>query len=504
MRKPALCKLLHPFFLSADSIRVLPEEEIRAASGILLRDWCATAALFDADDDDECLEALLAWQATAPRPVPGTIGAHESDGGQRRVLPAPSSSLQPPVPLSEASCLDTPDLLLLSRFLPGGALPDGTSRRGVISALLHAGIIQERSLPPQGSTTSTVLDSTVRLGGSGTGPRTASDQGLRSSLRLVEQSDGSHAVIQSHVEDTRVLAMLTRDVPNRFSDLLGIQGKYGSDATCGNCQFFLHPDDRRLLGVQKSHLKFLLGLLFIMDFSSKSPSGTHLQAFNGLHGDRFRYVYQVHTALSRLARVLDSLTCASAGPFIFQPVLDPLLRMLQSGDICGLQRLPVDVVVDAVSEALMKMGHTARSSFSDSWSHDTLVRQLSAAATIDVSFVIQRASIASLTGNRDFREVPRKRFRSPSDESQRRHNHSNWDSRRPATDRHKRSSGHNVCLAALRKHLAITERGCEKAGCGFDHEIHKASKSTLLKAAESFYKADIRAKAVAAINDMNG
>ena len=48
MRKPALCKLLHPFFLSADSIRVLPEEEIRAASGILLRDWCATAALFDA------------------------------------------------------------------------------------------------------------------------------------------------------------------------------------------------------------------------------------------------------------------------------------------------------------------------------------------------------------------------------------------------------------------------------------------------------------------------
>ena len=61
-----------------------------------------------------------------------------------------------------------------------------------------------------------------------------------------------------------------------------------------------------------------------------------------------------------------------------------------------------------------------------------------------------------------------------------------------------------MCLAALRKHLAITERGCEKAGCGFDHEIHKASKSTLLKAAESFYKADIRAKAVAAINDMNG
>ena len=113
-----------------------------------------------------------------------------------------------------------------------------------ISVLLHAGIIQERSLPPQGSTTSTVLDSTVRLGGSGTGPRTASDQGLRSSLRLVEQSDGSHAVIQSHVEDTRVLAMLTRDVPNRFSDLLGIQGKYGSDATCGNCQFFLHHNSK--------------------------------------------------------------------------------------------------------------------------------------------------------------------------------------------------------------------------------------------------------------------
>lgn len=521
MRKPALCKLLQPFFLSVDALRMLPEEELRAASGILLRDWCATASLFDADDDDECLEALLTWRASySPPHASGSAGAPIRTGShsQREEVqqPIPKQQISPsstnlPLLLSEVTYLDTPELLRMTRSLPGGELPEGTSRRGLVSALLHAGVILDQASPrTQNSASVEGTHQKHPVGTLSAESRSVSttyselDRGLRQSFRLVEHSDGSHAVIQSHVEDTRVLAMLTRDVPNRFSDLLGIQGKYSSDATCGNCQFFLHPDDRRLLGVQKSHLKFLLGLLFIMDFSHKSPSGTHIQAFNGLHGERFRYVYQIHTALSRLARVLDSLVCSSAGPYIFQPVLDPLLRMLQSGDVCGLQRLPVDVVVDAVSEALMKMGHSARSGFSDSWSRETLVRELSAAATVDVSFVIQRASIATLAQNRDFRDGSRKRFRSPSDDTNRRPAHSNWDTKRVSTDRHRRSASRNLCLAALRKHLSLAERGCEKASCGFDHDIHKASKEMLLKAAESFYKAEIRTKAIAAINNMHG
>lgn len=505
MRKPTLVKLIRPYFLSSDVLKTIPEAEVHEASDSLLRDWCATAGLFEADDREECVAALLDWQAhpsqeqnkEAPRAATPSSGEPPA----KAVIPEQERSrVCVPISLVEASLLETHELIQLTHLLPGGQMPDGARRVEVLGSLIKAGLVLEGSsvghppIPPSSSAMTTGQSN------SGMTPQ--------SYLRFMDNGEGRLST-QPHIEDTRVLSLLTQYVPNRLSDLLGPAGKYSSDCVCGNVLVYLFPDDRRALGIKKAYLKYLLGLLFVMDFSrEKSPSGIHLQAFNGNHGEEFYAVHQVHTALSRVARILDCLVCPPQGPFIFQPILDPTLRLLQAGDIGGLQRLPVEIVVDAVSESLMKMGHAARSASNDRLSREDLIMKLSEAATVDVTAVIHRASVLNFAhqGRGTSRDFSRKRSRSPGRGTP--HRHQPWEHRRSTTagGRHgsKRQSRHNLCMAALRKHLNISDKGCQKTDCLFSHEFTGVSKDVMLEAADSFFKAEVRAKARTAVLSLYG
>lgn len=323
-------------------------------------------------------------------------------------------------------------------------------------------------------------------------------------------SEGLTQVRLDRYEASRGFRTLLGHDMSRFMDITNNTGRCDDDRAFNNVIVGVHQDDRSLPALSRVQLKYVLMLQFSLQYDPAKPLGLHLQAFRN-KGAPFYSTVQIHDALLKMVRILDTIRCP--GSRFFYTLFCPLLESLTSSDELGLSQLSAPYAIEVLSNVLLVFGCKANSPAADSWITQELQHQnLAPCLEVDVARHCSIAALRSLKEqekSKDHGRRPPLTGRGRSGRGGRGQGAAGY-SRSPSTTATPVTSGltspsvtppKGLCISALFENYSLGS-GCRKLStgtCPFNHNVATAPKDEQRAAASRVLKDDKKRQLLSAI-----